>query len=67
VTELLSDGVNGLGHKPGDVRGLAESIERLLRDPELRKEYGLAARQAAEARLDPKRMARQFIEIYSDC
>jgi glycosyltransferase involved in cell wall biosynthesis len=67
VTELLSDGVNGLGHKPGDVRGLAESIERLLRDPELRKEYGLAARQAAEERLDPKRMARQFIEVYSGC
>jgi glycosyltransferase involved in cell wall biosynthesis len=67
VTEILDDGVNGLGHSPGDVHGLAQAIERLLRDPELRRHYGSAARNTAEARLDPRRMARQFIEVYASC
>jgi glycosyltransferase involved in cell wall biosynthesis len=67
VTEILEDTVNGLGHSPGDVQGLALAIERLLRDPELRKQYGMAARLTAEAKLDPRRMARQFVEIYQDC
>jgi len=67
VAEILDDGVNGLGHSPGDVHGLAQAIERLLRDPELRRHYGSAARNTAEARLDPRRMARQFIEVYASC
>ena len=67
VTEILDDTVNGLGHSPGDAEGLARAIGRLLENAELRKEYGMAARRTAEARLDPTRMARQFVEIYQDC
>jgi glycosyltransferase involved in cell wall biosynthesis len=67
VTEILDDGVNGLGHSPGDIQGLARSIDRLLCEPELRKRYGFAARLTAQAKLDPKRMAQQFIDIYQNC
>jgi glycosyltransferase involved in cell wall biosynthesis len=67
ITEMLDDRVNGLGHAPGDISGLARSIDRLLSEPELRRRYGLAARLTAEAKLDPKRMARQFIDIYQNC
>lgn len=65
VTEILTSGVNGLGHEPGDVRALANAMSRLLLDPDLRMEYGRAARVMAEDKLDPRRMANQFIEIYS--
>ena len=67
VTEILDDGVNGLGHAPGDIQGLARSIDRLLCEPELRKRYGFAARLTAQAKLDPKRMAQQFIDVYQNC
>jgi glycosyltransferase involved in cell wall biosynthesis len=65
VTEILVDGVNGLGHSPGNVQGLAKAMERLLCDPKLRKQCGSAARITAEERLDPKRMAQEFIAIYA--
>jgi glycosyltransferase involved in cell wall biosynthesis len=65
VPEILTDGVNGLGHSPGDVQGLAKAMERLLCDPKLRKQYGSAARIMAEERLNPERMAQEFIAIYA--
>jgi glycosyltransferase involved in cell wall biosynthesis len=65
VAEILIDGVNGLGHSPGDAQGLSAAMERLLRDPDLRKQYGAAARATAEERLDPQRMAQEFIAIYA--
>jgi glycosyltransferase involved in cell wall biosynthesis len=64
VTAVLTDGVNGLGHSPGDVQGLAKAMERLLCDPQLREQYGLAARRTAEELLNPERMAQEFIAIY---
>jgi len=65
VSEMLQDGVNGLGHTPGDAQGLAHAMERLLRDPELRKQYGSAAHATAETLLNPRRMATEFIQIYA--
>jgi glycosyltransferase involved in cell wall biosynthesis len=65
VPEFLVPGENGLGHSPGDVAGLAHAMELLLSDPELRKRYGRAARETALSKLNPVRMAREFIEIYS--
>jgi glycosyltransferase involved in cell wall biosynthesis len=67
VTELIEPGVNGLGHAPGDVKGLALAIEHLLRDPDLRRQYGLAARAFASTKFSPARMARQFVEVYANC
>ena len=64
VTALLIDGVNGLGHAPGDVQGLAKAMERLLCDPQMREQYGLAARRTAEDLLKPERMAQEFVAIY---
>jgi glycosyltransferase involved in cell wall biosynthesis len=64
ATELMTPGLNGLGHKPGDVSGLAQAIELLIKRPDLRKQYGEAARCAAESLFDPERMARQMIEVY---
>jgi len=40
IPELVRDGTDGILVRPGDVRGLADSIVKLLKDPDLRKEMG---------------------------
>jgi glycosyltransferase involved in cell wall biosynthesis len=64
AAEILHPGVNGLGHVPGDVHGLANCIERLARRPELRRQYGDAARDTAERLFQPARFAEQMIAVY---
>jgi glycosyltransferase involved in cell wall biosynthesis len=64
AAEILQPGVNGLGHAPGDADGLAQAIELLIGQPELRRQYGDAARRSAEALFDPARMAREMIDVY---
>jgi glycosyltransferase involved in cell wall biosynthesis len=67
ATEILRPGINGLGHAPGDAAGLAQCIERLAKQPALRKQYGAEARRTAATLFDPARMARQMIEVYEGC
>ena len=43
IPELIEDGENGLLVEPRDVPALAERLELLLRDPQLRKRLGQAA------------------------
>jgi glycosyltransferase involved in cell wall biosynthesis len=43
----VKDGVEGFLVRPGDAESLAGAIEHLHRDPEHRRELGLAAREKA--------------------
>lgn len=45
IPELICDNQDGLLVAPSDVQGLAKAIERLLRDPDLRRRLGAAGRQ----------------------
>ena len=45
IPELVLDGVNGLLVAPSDATGLADAVERLISDPDLRRRFGEAARQ----------------------
>jgi glycosyltransferase involved in cell wall biosynthesis len=64
--ELVTDGVDALTHKPGDVQGLARCIERLASDPALRKRLGAAGRQTALRQFDPDTFTRAFIDAYQE-
>ncbi|MCX5850083.1 MAG: glycosyltransferase [Deltaproteobacteria bacterium] len=45
VPDLVEDGVHGYLHDVGDITGMARSLERLLKDPVLRKRMGNAGRE----------------------
>ena len=48
VAELVEDGVGGFLVPPGDVEALADRLDRLLADPDLRVRMGLEGRRVVE-------------------
>jgi glycosyltransferase involved in cell wall biosynthesis len=62
--ELFVDGVNAVGHVPGDFAGLARQIERLAGDEQLRLRLGQAARITAEQGFQGRRLAEELLPLY---
>ncbi|PYK09826.1 MAG: hypothetical protein DME61_05320 [Verrucomicrobia bacterium] len=63
VPEIVRDGESGLLVAPGDVEGLANALESLLRDPQLRTRLGAAGRHNVEERFDVDKTAAQLLEL----
>lgn len=51
--ELISDGVTGLLHRPGEAASLAECLRRAVASPERNREMGDAARRRYEQEFTP--------------
>jgi glycosyltransferase involved in cell wall biosynthesis len=62
--ELMTEGYNALAHPPGDEATLAEKIEQLVRDPELRMRIGRGGRATAERRFNISRLAAELLPVY---
>jgi glycosyltransferase involved in cell wall biosynthesis len=66
VTEIISDGVDGLLVEPRNVQALATALATLQDDPELRIKLGRAARQTVINRFDSRIGARTLWERLED-
>lgn len=64
--EVVEAEVNGLLVPPRDPVALASAIERLIRSPELRREYGLAGRRRAESEFAIEAVVAQTLRVYAD-
>jgi glycosyltransferase involved in cell wall biosynthesis len=64
--EALTDGVNGFLVESEDEDAMADRLLRLLREPELRREMGRAARQTVESRFSMNAMMTRLINIYGE-
>jgi glycosyltransferase involved in cell wall biosynthesis len=64
AAELFREGVDALGHPPGDVEKLAEVIERLVTDAELRTRLGRAARENAVRSFGADRFGREIAGVF---
>jgi glycosyltransferase involved in cell wall biosynthesis len=62
--EIVTEGVDGVMHEPGDAAHLAECITRLARNPELRKQLGSAARRTVQERFSSRAFAANMSSIY---
>lgn len=64
AVELFTDGVDAIGHPPGNVDALAAAIHRLVTDTALRTRLGLAARETALRAFDEGRFTRELVEVF---
>ena len=64
AAELIEEDVEGLLTRPGDSAGLAEALKRLVRDLDLRKRLGQAARAKAERDLSVERFTRRCEAVF---
>jgi colanic acid/amylovoran biosynthesis glycosyltransferase len=65
IPEMVEDGVSGLLVPPGRLAELADAIERLMRDPELRERLGEGARKRIEERFDVEKNVRSYLRLFS--
>ena len=63
IPELVVDGQTGLLAPPGDSTALAQALERLLRDPELRSRFGDAGRARVEQHFRIEQTVAPLIEM----
>lgn len=62
VNEIIVDGENGLLAEP-TVEGIAEGLEKLAIDSELRRRLGKAARETVVEKFDKKKLIKREIKI----
>jgi L-malate glycosyltransferase len=63
LPEVIADGVTGLLHPVEDAAGMAESLVRLLGDPELRAQLARAAREDAVTRFAPDPIVSRYEQV----
>jgi glycosyltransferase involved in cell wall biosynthesis len=66
IPELVQDGVTGLLVEPGDPRGLAAAIARLLDDDALAGELALRARELVERSFSLTREANRLGDLFAE-
>jgi glycosyltransferase involved in cell wall biosynthesis len=64
VPEMLGDTAEIV--KPGDVRGLAKALRKLMSDADLRVKLGAAAQKRFEERFHPDRVMGEILEVYRE-
>ena len=64
AAELFTEGVDALGHPPGDTLALQQAIARLAGAATLRARIGAAARNTALLRFSLERYGRDLIALY---
>lgn len=64
--ELVEDGRSGLLVPPGDAKGLAAALRRMLGDAELRRELSARARERVDEGLRREQNAERVADVYSE-
>lgn len=64
IPELIQNGENGLLTEPRDSKALAEAIEKLYRDPELRKTLGEAGRDKIFSDFEIHKNAQRLSSLF---
>ena len=64
VREIVTDGVDGVVVPPRDVAGLAEGLDRVMGDEDLRRRLGTAAR-ASVRRFAPDEVLAQWEDVFA--
>lgn len=66
VEELISNGETGFVVRRGDVSGMADRIESLLRNADQRRRVGEAGKQLVREGFSVEAMSRRLLDVYED-
>ncbi len=66
VSEAISDGVTGFTTRPGDDQDFADKLQALVQSPDLRGNFGRAARSRYEENFTSAIMLRQTLAVYRE-
>jgi glycosyltransferase involved in cell wall biosynthesis len=67
IPEVIKDGINGLLCAPRDPKCLAEKINMLIENPDLRVKLGYEARKSyEEGPFHPNKVCARYIDIYQE-
>jgi N-acetyl-alpha-D-glucosaminyl L-malate synthase BshA len=64
IPEVITDGESGFLSDVGDTKKMSDDVMRFLNDEELRKTFGIKARQIAVARYSTELIIPQYIKFY---
>jgi glycosyltransferase involved in cell wall biosynthesis len=64
IPDWLDDGMSGYLVRPDDIEGLGRALERLIEDPDLRRQMGQYARQKALATWDAGAHAGRLLSAF---
>lgn len=65
-TELVKDEVTGLVVPPQNAEALADTLERLIKDIDLRKRLGEAARRSIAADFSSSKILSEILDVYEE-
>ena len=63
IPEVIDNRVNGILVEPGNVDGLVDAATELIKDRDMREEYGAAARKLAVDRFSLARVAEKYLNV----
>ena len=63
--DIITEGENGFVVKDGDIDGLAEAIDKLMKDDELRKRMGENAKKVVE-RYSEEKVMNKWVNLYEE-
>ena len=66
IPEMVLDGETGILVPPGDDVAIADAIERILGDDELRMRMGQAARTRAHERFDARKTTADLLSVLAE-
>jgi glycosyltransferase involved in cell wall biosynthesis len=64
ATEIFEDGVDAIGHPPGDAVALASKLWRLISDEAMRRQLSNAGCSTAQRTYHRDRLAREVVSLY---
>ncbi|MFH1145156.1 MAG: glycosyltransferase family 4 protein [Candidatus Eisenbacteria bacterium] len=64
IPEIVADGVTGCLVPPAEIEPLAQSLARLIRDPDLARRLGAAGRERYEALFTLRQMAERTYRVF---
>ena len=67
IPELIEDGVDGILAAPSDVEGLADKLEGLISDRDLRQKLGAQGRLKVLEMYDLDRNCKEMADFFSHC